>query len=194
MWAPSIIATPVTALAAASANRARRRNRKDESRVTVNEDGRVMMTNYHAVKILTREGRALARAIEGYETDSGKVREMRAWLIRPSGEVKKYGKDETLDVADVDNDVYNEARSKIISAKDAAEPGAVFGYEASSEYRAPFNQLVWGFQERLPVVQSRLTVTLPAGWRADSCTIAVPSLTRCVEAPHQASGVRQSEP
>ncbi|HJQ23438.1 MAG TPA: DUF3857 domain-containing protein [Blastocatellia bacterium] len=142
----------------------------DESRVSVDENGRIVMTNYHAVKILTREGRALARAVEGYETDSGKVREMRAWLIRPSGEVKKYGKDETMDVADVDNDVYNEARSKIISAKDDAEAGAIFGYEATSEYHSMFNQLVWGFQERLPVVLSRLTVMVPSGWRADGTT------------------------
>ena len=142
----------------------------DESRVTVEEDGRVVMTNYYAIKVLTREGRALAKAIEGYSTDNGKVREMRAWLIRPSGEVKKYGKDETLDVADVDNDVYNEARSKVISAKDDAEPGAVFGYEAVTEHRAMFNQQVWSFQGYLPVVLSRLSINLPAGWRADSTT------------------------
>jgi hypothetical protein len=142
----------------------------DESRVTVGEDGRVVMTNYYAVKILTREGRGLARAEEGYATDSGKVREMRAWLIRPSGEVKKYGKDETLDVAEVDNDVYNEARSKIINVKDDAEPGAIFGYEATSEYHAMFNQMAWRFQVRLPVVVSRLMISLPTGWRADGTT------------------------
>ena len=33
-----------------------------------------------------------------------------------------------------------------------------------------------------------------AGCRADIWTIAVPSLMRSVEAPHHASGVRQSEP
>src|SRR5438270_14022774 len=68
-------------------------------------------------------------------------------------------------VADVDNDVYNEARSKVISAKEDAEPGAVFGYEAVTEHRAMFNQQVWSFQGYLPVVLSRLTITLPSGWR-----------------------------
>ncbi len=33
-----------------------------------------------------------------------------------------------------------------------------------------------------------------AGVRADSCTIDVPSLTRLVRLPHQASGVNASEP
>ncbi len=37
-------------------------------------------------------------------------------------------------------------------------------------------------------------IAAAAGWRADICTIAVPSLMRSVVAPHQASGVRQSEP
>lgn len=140
----------------------------DESRVAVDEDGRVVTTTYYAIKVLTREGRGVARAEEGYQTDSSKVRELRAWLIRPSGEVKKYGKDETADVAEVDNDIYNEARSKVISAKDDAEPGSVFGYEAVTERRALFNQQFWSFQGYLPVVLSRLTVSLPAGWRAES--------------------------
>ena len=37
-------------------------------------------------------------------------------------------------------------------------------------------------------------IAVAAGWRADICTIAVPSFMRSVAAPHQASGVRQSEP
>ena len=37
-------------------------------------------------------------------------------------------------------------------------------------------------------------IAVAAGWRADICTIAVPSLIWLVDAPHHASGVRQSEP
>ena len=46
--------------------------------------------------------------------------------------------------------------------------------------------------ERWSIVIAAMAVA--AGWRADSWTIAVPSLIRSVRAPHQASGVRQSEP
>src|SRR5689334_18787524 len=66
---------------------------------TVSADGRVVTTTSYAVRVLAREGRGEARAAEPYLTDSGKVRELHAWLIRPSGEVKSYGKDETLDIA-----------------------------------------------------------------------------------------------
>ncbi|MEN3335070.1 MAG: hypothetical protein V7641_4435 [Blastocatellia bacterium] len=148
----------------------------DESRVTVDEDGRVVTTNYYAVKILTREGRDEARAHEVYNTDTGKVREMRAWLIRPSGEVKKYGKDETLDMAMVDNDIYNEVRKRVITAKSDAEPGAIFGYEATTEDRSVFTQFEWGFQHQMPSLLSRVTLTLPKGWRAEGVTFNHPKV------------------
>ncbi|MBS1810963.1 MAG: DUF3857 domain-containing protein [Acidobacteria bacterium] len=142
----------------------------DENRVAVDEEGKVTRSVFYAVKILTRDGRGLARASEVYETDKGKIKEFRAWLIYPSGNVKKFGKDETADIAFVDNDIYNEARSRVISARDEAEPGAVFGYEAVTESRDFFNQFQWGFQGRLPVVASRYSLTLPSGWRAESLT------------------------
>src|SRR5262249_55322894 len=59
---------------------------QDESRKTVEEDGRVRTVDYFAVRILSREGRKEAVARAGYSTDFEKVKEMRAWLIRPNGE------------------------------------------------------------------------------------------------------------
>src|SRR5215468_5724327 len=88
----------------------------DESRKTVEEDGRVRTVDYFAVRILSREGRKEAVAHAGYSTDYEKVKEMRAWLIRPNGEVKSYGKKEVMDIALAENDVYNEARLKVIAA------------------------------------------------------------------------------
>ncbi len=139
----------------------------NESRVAVGEDGRITTTTYYAVRILKREGREEARASEIYYTGMERVREMRAWLIRPSGEVKKYGKDQTLDLAIRDNDVYNEVRVKVISAENDAEAGAVFGCEMITESRSVFSQFRWSFQENLPVLLSRYTVTLPPLWRAE---------------------------
>jgi hypothetical protein len=142
----------------------------DESRKTVEEDGKIVTTTWKAVKILSREGRGYARASESYNTGSGKIREMRAWLIRPTGEVKVYGKKETADVALAENDVYNDAREKVISAADDADAGCVFGYEIVTEEREVFSQVVWFFQSISPVMLSRLTVALPQGWRADALT------------------------
>jgi hypothetical protein len=148
----------------------------DEARKTVDEEGRITTVTYHAVRILTREGRgeAIARAV--YNTDSEKVKEMRAWLMRPGGEVKNYGKKETIDIALVENDVYNEARSRVISASDDADAGCVFGYEVTTEERSVFSQFVWYFQSDIPVLLSRVTVALPNGWRAEGVTFNNPKI------------------
>ena len=142
----------------------------DEGQTTIGSDGKITTASTYAVRILTREGRSYAQAIAGYATDTGKVREIRAWLIRPNGQTKRYGKDETLDLAADTNDVYNQYRSKRINAMDEADAGAVFGYQIITEERALFPHEVWYFQGRLPVLRSRYTLTLPTGWSATGIT------------------------
>jgi hypothetical protein len=142
----------------------------DEQQVTVGEDGRITTVRTYAIRILTREGRHFAVAHGYYETDNGKVREIRAWLIRPSGVVKRFDKDDVLDQAAAMNDVYNESRIKAILASEEAEVGAVFGYQTVIESRSFFSQDIWKFQNRLPTLSSRYTLTLPAGWSAQSVT------------------------
>ena len=131
--------------------------RNDED-VVVGNDGRVTTTTTYAVRILTRDGRGYAQAIETYLTNSSKVNELHAWLIRPNGLVKKYGKDETLDVIANPNDIYNEYRRKHIYAVDDAEIGVVFGYQATGEDHPLFNQDVWRFQNLLPTLESRYSL------------------------------------
>ena len=141
----------------------------DESNMVVAEDGRMTRTSLYAVRILTREGRNSAIAAEGYETDFGKIREIRAWMIPASGKSMSYDNEDVVDEADL-NDVYNESRVKRIVARDDAEPGSVFGYMIVSEMRPYFNQSMWYFQGVDPVISSKLTLTLPAGWRANGIT------------------------
>ncbi len=150
---------------------------EDQSLVTVDEDGKMVRDDFYAIKVLTREGReeAVARAV--YNTDSEKVKEMRAWLISPTGKVKKYGKSETAELALADNDVYNEAKKLVIIASDDAEPGSIFGYETVTEDRSVFSQLSWYFQgAALPVIKSRISVNLPRGWSAEAVTLNHPKI------------------
>jgi hypothetical protein len=142
----------------------------NEQRSTVTADGRIVTETSFAIRILLREGRRYAVAQEFYESDAGKVRDLHAWLIRPSVPVKKYGKDQTLDVIEDPNDVYNESRYKVIDAAEDADAGSVFGYETRTEERSIFSQDVWAFQNRLPTLLSRYVLTLPDGWNARSVT------------------------
>jgi hypothetical protein len=148
----------------------------NERTVTVGEDGKVTTFERYAVRILTIEGRREARGSAAYLTDTGKVKEIRGWLLRPSEEVKKYGKDQTLDIAIALNDVFNETRVKVIDASEEAEVGAVFGYEYTSEERSVFTQFDWDFQDHLPTLVSRFTMNLPVGWRAEGVTFNYPKI------------------
>jgi hypothetical protein len=141
-----------------------------ERQVTIAADGKTVATETYAVRILRREWRGLAAARESYTPSVGKVRELRAWLIRPSGQVKRYGKDETSDVAASLNDVYNESRVRVIDASADAEEGAVFGYHVVTEEQEMFPVAGWTFQSRLPTLLSRYALTLPAGWTVKSVT------------------------
>jgi hypothetical protein len=147
-----------------------------EQHVTVNEDGRITTIINFAVRILSREGRGYARAIELYESDAGKVRELHGWLIKASGQVRKYGKDDIIDAVEDPNDVYNESRFKMIDASKEADAGAVFGYLAVTEERSIFSQNVWAFQDRLPAIASRYVLTLPSGWTAKTITFNHPKI------------------
>lgn len=148
----------------------------NECTITVGEDGKVTTFERYAVRILSLEGKEEASGQTVYTPSTGKVKDMRAWLVRLSGEVKKYGKDQTIDRAASLNDVYDEVRMKIIDASDDTEVGAVFGYEITSEDRSVFTQFDWNFQDRLPTLASRFSIALPAGWRAEGVTFNHPKI------------------
>src|SRR2546425_8831678 len=78
----------------------------NDQKITVSDDGRVVRTRTYAVRILMREGRNEAIAREIYQTDTGKVRDLQAWLIRSNGPVKHYGRDQIVDIALSTDDVY----------------------------------------------------------------------------------------
>ena len=136
----------------------------------INDEGRVTKSCNYAVRILQREGRDNALAAVAYTPDTGKVKDMDAWLIRSNGVVKRYGKEETLDALAQPNDVYNELRVRAITASDDADGGTVFGYSYTTEDRSVFSQDEWDFQSAIPVISSRYTLVLPNGWRAESVT------------------------
>jgi transglutaminase-like putative cysteine protease len=144
----------------------------DDSVVTIDSDGRINEVYNYAVRVLQREGREYANGGVGYIPDVEKVNDLKGWLVRPSGQIKRYGKDDTVDITSDMNDVYNEYRVKSISARTDAEVGTVFAYSYSREERSVFSQTDWKFQgAEIPVVSSRYTLTLPTGWRAEGVTI-----------------------
>jgi len=95
---------------------------------------------------------------------------MEAWLIGPGGAVTSYGKKSIIDRISDPDDIYDEGRLKIIDASRDADVGAVFGYTTTTEDRPLFYQDRWSFQEDLPTLFSKFTLSLPNGWTANSVT------------------------
>ena len=130
----------------------------DETTVTVSDDGRVTKTSNYAIRILQREGREEAVGEVGYIPETGKVKGLYAWLIRPNGEVKRYGKMKQLDLAGAPMMFTTSIGCSSVSAKDDADTGMVFGYSHTSEDRSIFSQDEWAFQSSSPVINSRYTL------------------------------------
>lgn len=152
----------------------------DEQQVTLGTDGRLVTIENYAVKLLNREGRHFAVARAFYLVSAGKVRSIEAWLIRPDGTVKNYGKEKILDLIADPDDVYNEGRMKIIDASDDVDTGSVFGYSVVNEDTPLFYQDTWQFQSRLPTLVSRYTLNLPQGWKASGITFNTTEVTPSV--------------
>ena len=69
-----------------------------EEQVTVEADGRRVMRERGAVRVLQRGKTGLA-AFRTYNVKSGKIREFQGWLLPPAGRTVVYPKNAAMDVA-----------------------------------------------------------------------------------------------
>ncbi|MBC7901425.1 MAG: DUF3857 domain-containing transglutaminase family protein, partial [Saprospiraceae bacterium] len=141
-----------------------------EQHVTLDSGGKLITVEKYAVKILTREGRREASGVAFYLSNFSQVREMEGWLIAPGGSVKSFGKKEIIDRISDTDDIYDEGRIKILDASSDADIGYIFGYTVTTEDRPLFYQDKWAFQDELPTLFSRYTLSVPDGWKATSLT------------------------
>ncbi len=147
-----------------------------EEILSLDESGRVLGTVRYAVRILRYEGREFAAGRQHYLTDGGGIRDVKGWMVRASGDVTTYGKKDAVDLAAAGNDVYNQERIRGIDASNAADVGTIFGFEASFEERQFSSQFSRGFQGELPVLLSRFTLAVPAGWSVKAMTFNHPEI------------------
>lgn len=148
----------------------------DERAIVVEDDGVVTETRRCAIRVLSPEGRRRAVAALHYITGTGKVLDLRAWVIRPSGVVKEIGKSNVVDMAVVGNDVYNESRIRSIIATGDTEPGSIFGYESRAEDKFVLKEFEWYFQDAQATARSRLSISVPKGWKLSAVTFNHPEI------------------
>jgi transglutaminase-like putative cysteine protease len=150
---------------------------RNEQNVTLDTAGKLVTIERYAVRVLTREGRREAIARAFYLSNFSQVRDMEAWLISPTGSVvRSYGKKEIVDIISDPDDIYDEGRMKVINASSEADVDFVFGYTVTTDDRPLFYQDRFLFQDELPTLVSRYTLTLPDGWKASSLTFNRPDV------------------
>ena len=155
----------------------------DEESMTVEPTGRKVIVRKQAVRILNGEGRKYGQAVEHYMAGSSKVRDLRAWVISPSGQTKAYGKDQIVERGIVGDDLYNDYRLRLINGQ--VDPGSTFGFESTVEDSSVFLQSDFRFHSGIPVHVARFSVTVPAGWQVKSSVLNVDKLEPTVDGQTQ---------
>ena len=153
----------------------------EEAQLTVTADGKLRTVRRFAVRIVSADGRRAAALRHVYLNPGGRVKRLRGWMIRGSGDTREIGDEHVVDLAAVDNDIYNEVRVRAIAAPAAAGAGDVFGAELEAEERLLFAQVEWSLQDRWPVRVARRSLQLPAGWTATSVTFNGPPVQPAVQ-------------
>lgn len=138
----------------------------DEEAITVEPTGRKIIVRRQAVRILNAEGRKYGHAVEHFLAGASRVRDLRAWSIGATGQVKFYGKDKVIERGVVTDDLYSDARVRQIFGE--VDPGGTFGFESTVEDTSVFLQAEFRFHAGIPVHQARFSVTLPPGWQAQA--------------------------
>jgi transglutaminase-like putative cysteine protease len=136
-----------------------------EEHLTVDNEGRRSMTERGVVKILQPGGHP-PEAYRTYNPKTGRIRELHAWLLLPSGKEIEYDKKRMLDVALDQQYTYEEGRAKIIQCDGDAPAGSVFAWEVTEEEDTIFTTYPYDFQDEEPVLLARFVLSLPPGWEA----------------------------
>ncbi len=140
----------------------------NEEKVLVEASGKQTTTTRVVIKVLTLEGKAAARAGNTFDSKDSKVREMKAWLIQPTGKTREYGKKDIVEQSLNSDELYSSFRYAGAGATSEIDPGGVFGFESVLEEKTVFSQYAFSFQDLQPHLFSRFQVTVPSGWKAEA--------------------------
>lgn len=132
-----------------------------EEHVTVDSDGRQVMHERGAIRILQKGGRAMA--YRPYNGKSGRIASFQGWLLPPSGRPTVFGKSVIVDQSAAPEDAYCEERIQSLDPGNL-EPGTVFAWDVVEEEKTVFTFNDYPFQEGFPVLVSRFVLSLAPGW------------------------------
>jgi hypothetical protein len=136
-----------------------------EENVSLQSANSLKVSVRRAYKILRPGGRRDYGNVAVDITAHRKVSGMQAWCIPVTGKDYHVKDKEAVEVSpDVEGgNLISDVKFKVISIP-AAEPGSIVGYEYQTEETPLILQDQWDFQSRIPALDTRYSLDLPAGW------------------------------
>jgi len=134
---------------------------RDET-ITIQVNGEIVWHLRMACKILRTSGCSKGAFVAHYNKDS-KITSFKGWTLPATGKVYEVKDKDAVDFADVEAESYSDLHFKVLEAP-AAQPGNIVAFEVEEKEHPELLQDEWDFQSLTPVVVSRFTLALPAGW------------------------------
>jgi len=134
----------------------------DERLTTVSPTGEVRTTYRKAFKILRPEGRTRG-TVYVYFDNQTQLTFLKAWSITSRNEEYEVKEGDAVETAVFSESLYEDTRYKLLQIP-ASQPGNVIGYQYEQRQRPSVLQVVWSFQDEIPVRRARFILELPATW------------------------------
>jgi transglutaminase-like putative cysteine protease len=134
----------------------------DERLTTVSPTGEVRTTCRKAFKILRPEGR-IKGTVYVYFDSQTQITFLKGWSITPRNEEYEVKEGDAVETAVFSESLYEDTRYKLLQIP-ASQPGNVIGYQYEQRQRPSVLQVIWSFQDEIPVQRARFSLELPATW------------------------------
>jgi hypothetical protein len=142
----------------------------DERNITVDKDGTIHTVGRRAVKVLRQGGIEEVRRLALASAYDSKVRSMTGWNVTEGLKTLKVTMKNVVETGLAPDTLYTDASLKILFAP-SVEVGSIVGFEWEEERKPPSLEDIYEFQGSFPVMISRYSVVLPAGWTMDTSWI-----------------------
>jgi hypothetical protein len=133
----------------------------DETTVTFTSPTDYTQTNRRVVRILRPEGRS-ERSFAKFYRSGDRVLNAHAWSVDPAGHKYELRDKDFKYASPYGDELYSD--HQFVTGEVPAEVGSVVAFESSVQYHPIANQLVWYFQEDIPVKEAHYTLEMPTGW------------------------------
>ncbi len=141
----------------------------DEGKMQImggNELPSSLFQRHRIIKILNTRGQRYANITIPY-TSSSQVEKIQARTISPTGEIEVVNKNNIYDVTLYPRFIfYSDQRAKIFTMP-AIEDGSVVEYHYQMRIRGRSLWPSWNFQDKVPVLKSRFTLSSPSEWEVN---------------------------